>query len=173
MTPIIMHAGFIHIFMNLFVQFMIGLGYEKRWGAWRTAIIYILSGIAGNLLSCCAYPFVVSVGASGAIIGLIGARVGDVICRWPKMGQQARISNGINIAITLIFVLLMSFTSKNVDWTSHMGGLVVGFFLSFAVFCHEIEQKSIRYVSLIAGIGLSFLFYLATILIFALAVKTK
>jgi membrane associated rhomboid family serine protease len=172
-VPIIMHSGFIHIIFNIYVQIMICLGFERGWGAWRTALLYIVSGIAGNLLSCCALPYTVSVGASGALMGIIGARIGDIVCRWSKMPRQLRISNGVNAGILLFFVVLMTFMAKNVDWAGHLGGLVVGFFLSFAVFSSEIEDKRIRYVAVILGTSLTFLFYLTTILVFALAVKVN
>lgn len=170
-VPIIMHAGFIHLFFNLYVQFMICMAYERRWGALRTSLIYVMAGVGGNLLSSCALPLTVSVGASGAIMGIIGARVGDVACRWPKMSQPGRISNSINIAIMLLFIVMMSFFGSNVDWASHLGGFLVGLVLSPLVFSHEIERKSIRIVSMTLGAGLTFIFYLATILIFTLAVK--
>jgi membrane associated rhomboid family serine protease len=166
-----MHAGFIHLFMNLYVQFMIGLGFERRWNWWRMGIIYMVAGVGGNLLSCIAKPQGVSVGASGALIGIIGARVTDIILRWTKMPQQARISNVISLVMLLFFTMIMTFTSSYVDWASHLGGLIVGFFVGFAVFAHELDDKRFRTISLILGVSLSVIYYIATILVFALVTK--
>lgn len=172
-TAIFMHAGFIHLFMNLYVQFMIGLGFEKGWGWWRTTIIYFVTGIAGNIFSCCVKPNAISVGASGALCGIIGARISDVALRWKKMNQQTRISNGISIAILVFFTMMMSFTSSYVDWASHLGGLITGIMIGLALFAHEFEDKRYRSISIMLGVGLTVVFYLATGLSFIFAVKVN
>lgn len=170
-TAIFMHAGFVHILMNLYVQFMIGLGFEKSWGWWKTAIIYIVTGIAGNLFSCCIKPMVISVGASGALCGIIGARLSDVAIRWSKMNQQQRISNAISVAILLFFTMIMSFTSTYVDWASHLGGLITGITIGAALFSQELDDKRYKSISIMLGVGLTCIFYLATGLSFIFAVK--
>jgi membrane associated rhomboid family serine protease len=51
-TPIFLHAGAIHLLLNLGMQLKIGIGLERQFGALRVAPIYFACGIAGNLFSC-------------------------------------------------------------------------------------------------------------------------
>lgn len=50
-TPIFLHAGFLHIIFNLWAQLRFGLYLEREWGILRTIVIYFVSGIAGMLLA--------------------------------------------------------------------------------------------------------------------------
>ncbi len=70
--PLFMHAGIFHILFNLIVQLSFAFAFERYWNVFRVGFIYFVSGIAGNMLSCCLLPNSLSVGASGAIYGLLG-----------------------------------------------------------------------------------------------------
>lgn len=72
--PIFLHAGFLHILMNLVAQLIIGSMIEMLLSSARSFTIYILSGIGGVLLGCLLSKDF-SVGASGAIFGLCAAFV--------------------------------------------------------------------------------------------------
>jgi membrane associated rhomboid family serine protease len=166
-VPIIMHAGFLHLIMNMFVQFTIGLGYERNWKIYRMIPIYVISGIAGNLLSCVAIPNGISVGASGAIMGMIGAKVGNIACRWYKIPPQHRIVQCVSIVIVIAIVMLWGFSSY-IDWASHLGGLIMGAFLGFAMFANEIENRVIRTLFIVVPVGLAIIYFITLSLIFAL-----
>jgi membrane associated rhomboid family serine protease len=166
-VPIIMHAGFFHLAMNMFVQFMIGLGYERNWKIYRMMPIYIISGIAGNLLSCVALPNTISVGASGAIMGMIGAKVANIVCRWYKIPPQHRIVQVISVAITIAIVMLWSFSSY-IDWASHLGGLIVGALLGFAAFANEIENRVVRTLFIVVPLGLAIIYFITLSLVLGL-----
>ena len=71
-TPMLLHAGPMHIIMNLYVQFLVGMKCETAWGTRTTATIYLLSGVGGNLLSSVGDSSSIGVGASGAIVGIVG-----------------------------------------------------------------------------------------------------
>jgi membrane associated rhomboid family serine protease len=170
-VPIVMHAGIIHILMNLMMQLMLGLDFEKRWGAVRMSIIYILSGIAGNLLSCCVAPAGISVGASGALMGIIGARISDIICRWGKMTESERILHSTSLAIFLAFQFMMTFGSSYIDWSAHTGGLFIGFCVGLVVFSNEVENKLVKIFIIFKGIVLAVAYFVTVSLVFALVVK--
>lgn len=71
LTPIFLHAGIIHLAMNLFAQLRFGLFLERQWNMFRYIPVYLISGIGGCLLSALwnlNNPATVSVGASGAIV---------------------------------------------------------------------------------------------------------
>jgi membrane associated rhomboid family serine protease len=170
-VPIIMHAGFLHLFMNLYVQIMMGLGYERNWQIYRVVPIYLISGVAGNLFSCCILSQNdISVGASGAIMGLIGAKVSNVICRWNKIPPQHRIIQVISVLFTIMIIMLWSF-SKYIDWASHLGGLLVGFFLGLSFFANSIENRALRVVSILISLLFVVTYFVTLSTVFALVVN--
>jgi membrane associated rhomboid family serine protease len=69
-VPIFLHAGVIHLLLNLFIQWKIGFPLERVWGWWRIIPIYILSGIVGNEYSA-IFNQSPSVGASGKLLDFI------------------------------------------------------------------------------------------------------
>lgn len=81
LTPILLHAGVLHLVGNVAVQLDQGAFYEKEWGSVVWLIIYISSAIGSSILSCCFMPDNVSVGSSGAVMGLFGAKLAEVFCR--------------------------------------------------------------------------------------------
>ena len=169
--PILMHAGFLHIILNLFMQWTLALDFEAKWGFFRMAIIYFVSGIAGNLLSCCVMPSAVSVGASGALMGIIGARAADITVRWSAMNESERIIHGTSAVFFLFLQFTLSFNSPYIDWSAHTGGLIVGFVLGLSLFCFEVENRPIRYCLLVVGFLLTIAFFVTFSLLFALAVN--
>ena len=71
-TPVFLHASFVHLCLNLLSTFVIGSGLENGLGFWRIFSLYFFSAFGGNLFSCVFNPLAYSVGASTAIFGLIG-----------------------------------------------------------------------------------------------------
>ena len=74
-TCMFLHAGIMHIVLNMYSLFIIGPRVEDFFGRWKYILIYLLSGISASLLSVGLNGNVISVGASGAIFGLFGALV--------------------------------------------------------------------------------------------------
>ena len=72
-SSMFLHAGFMHIFFNMYSLYIVGPKVEDFFGKWKYTLIYLLSGISGGLLSIAMNDNVVTVGASGAIFGLFGA----------------------------------------------------------------------------------------------------
>ena len=115
-----LHAGILHLGMNMLILWLIGSPLEEMLGRGRYVLLYfvsLLAGSAGALLQ--ALPLVNTVGASGAIFGLFGALlVLEYFATGQIVGGQAF---GL-IVINLIF----SFTFSNISWGGHIGGLVGG-----------------------------------------------
>ena len=78
LTPIFLHAGAIHLGGNVLVQLDQGVFFEREWGSMRWLIIYIGSALGSSILSCISMPNSVSVGSSGAVMGLFGAKLSEV-----------------------------------------------------------------------------------------------
>jgi membrane associated rhomboid family serine protease len=117
-TAAFLHGSFLHIAFNMYVLYALGPTLERILGHSRYLLLYLLAALGGGVAS---YVFsdirTVSVGASGAIFGLMGALV--VAGRRLRYDvTQVLILLGINVAI--------GFFSPGVDWRAHLGGLVTG-----------------------------------------------
>lgn len=128
LTPILLHGGIFHILANLYFQLRMMLYREAiDWGLWRTVLIYVVSGVSGTLMSCILYPNTVSVGASGALMGVMGAWIAQIIFQWRQMSSYMKYSVCITMGLFVAFMLLFGFTSSGtVDQGAHLGGLVMG-----------------------------------------------
>jgi len=78
-TPIFLHAGLIHLAGNVMVQIDAGNTWEKEWGSLVWMIIYIGSAFGSSVFSTCFMPDNISVGSSGAVMGLFGAKFSEIL----------------------------------------------------------------------------------------------
>jgi rhomboid protease GluP len=132
-TSIFLHRDLIHLALNAYALFIFGLEMEPIYGSDRYLIIYILSGLFGSLLSF-AYrgPQVLSVGASGAIFGIIGMDLAFFLLHREALGRfgRARLQNTLLIiGLNLVF----GFTVPGIDNMAHIGGLIAGFGLGYGL----------------------------------------
>lgn len=128
-TPIFLHGGLIHFFFNSYVLVQIGPVVEAEFGTARFWVIYLASGIAGSALSQFVRP-VNTVGASGAIFGLIGLLL---VYGWLRGGAQGE---ALRAGMTryLFYVLIFSLIAGGgIDHWNHAGGLVCGALLGLVV----------------------------------------
>ncbi len=118
LTAAFLHGGFLHIAFNMYVLFVLGPTLERVLGHARFVVLYVVAALGGSIASYTfSDPRTVSVGASGAIFGLMGALiVAGRRLRWDI--RQVLILLAINVVI--------GFISPGVDWRAHFGGLVVG-----------------------------------------------
>ena len=128
-----LHWNVEHLFSNMIVLYYVGEIVERKLGHLRYAVLYLLSGIAGDVLSM-GYElfrndYYSSVGASGAVFGVQGALLLLVILH---RGRLESLSAG-RVAFVIAFSLYCGFTSSNVNNAAHIGGVLMGFALA-AVF---------------------------------------
>jgi len=128
-TPVFLHAGVLHILSNLFFQFRVGFVCEQRWGIPLFVAVYFVSGIGGALLSAYANENI-SVGASGALFGILGADLTYLIYNWPEIPQR-----GAELCMLTILIILNLLVGlgPGVDNMAHLGGLLTGAFIGAAV----------------------------------------
>jgi len=126
-TPMFLHAGIVHIILNLWVQVRVGFSLERSYGFLRIAPVYIGAGIMGNALSAVFIPNVPSVGASGALMGLVGLMLIDIIVNWSTLKHPclALCEYFCLLIITLLLGLL-----PYIDNWAHIGGYIGGFIIS-------------------------------------------
>ena len=138
-TSIFLHGGIIHLACNMYSIYVIGPQLESFFGKIKYTIILIGSGIIGNLLSMIFLQnSYVSVGASGAIFGLLGALL--------YFGYHYRVYlSGViksQIIPLIILNLLIGFMATDINNLAHIGGLVGGFLVSKAVGVKYKSSKS-------------------------------
>lgn len=121
-----LHAGIIHLGVNMYSLYIMGTFIEKVYGKFKYIIIYFISGIISSMTSYIFSPSI-SVGASGAIFGLLGAALVFAL----KMKQQIGKGFIMNIMSVIIMNLIIGFSIANVDNFGHLGGLLGGIFITY------------------------------------------
>ena len=118
LTAAFLHGSFLHIAFNMYVLFALGPALERILGHVRFLVLYLVAALGGGVAS---YAFSdirsVSVGASGAIFGLMGA----LLVAGRRLGHDIR-----QVAMLLAVNVLIGFIAPGVDWRAHLGGLVAG-----------------------------------------------
>eukprot|EP00051_Salpingoeca_urceolata_P003858 m.61175 g.61175 ORF g.61175 m.61175 type:complete len:628 (-) comp13188_c0_seq1:140-2023(-) len=122
-TSIFLHAGIIHGLVVIYLQQSLGNRVEAAAGWLRVALIYLISGIGGNIFSAVFSAGVPQVGATGALYGLLAVTVVDLFQSWQLIERPWRRFTVIMLQ-TLCF--LMIGTLPWVDNFSHVGGFLFG-----------------------------------------------
>ncbi len=133
-TSQFLHFGIEHLLNNMVLLGALGWHIEEETGHFKILLIYLFSGVGGNILSLLWNIYwnnnVISAGASGAVFGLMGALACIFIKNKGKAGQLT----GRGITILIILSLYVGFTSSGVDNIAHIGGLICGAFLTFLLY---------------------------------------
>ena len=140
-TSIFLHGGLLHLVFNMYSLYIIGPQLESFFGKIKYIIIYLISGICGNLLSMLFLSDThVSVGASGAIFGLLGALV--------YFGYHYRVYLGgvirSQIIPLIVLNLFIGYMSSGINNIAHIGGLIGGILISIALGVKYKSNKSDR-----------------------------
>jgi rhomboid protease GluP len=129
-TPIFIHVNAMHILVNMYSLHAVGPSVEMFYGKERTAILYLLSGISGVAFSF-AFSSYISVGASGAIFGIVGALAWLLFRHRHIFGAVAK--NQLQRIIFVIFLNLILGMSAMIDNWGHIGGLLGGIFIGWLI----------------------------------------
>ncbi|WP_297417166.1 rhomboid family intramembrane serine protease [Clostridium sp.] len=121
-TCAFLHSGLIHIACNMYSLYIIGPQIQQIFGTVKYLLIYACSCITASLLSYYMSPNSISVGASGAIFGLMGALLAFAIIERNRIQKRFLFSIMQVIAINLFIGLSI----KNIDNFAHIGGLIGG-----------------------------------------------
>ena len=127
-TSMFLHGGIMHIALNMYALKMLGPLIEEVYGKAKFTIIYFTAGITGSVLSYLLSDSL-SVGASGAIFGLLGASVVYGIKMKNRIGKDF-----LRNMFQAIFInLVIGFTIRNIDNAAHIGGLIGGLLITAAL----------------------------------------
>lgn len=131
-TPIFLHGSLLHFFFNAYALYVLGREMEAAYGAARFLLLFFFAGMAGVVASMIFSPFP-SVGASGAIFGLIGAEAVLLYRNRRLLGEQARagLMNIVLIAALNLFIGLSPGT--RIDNWGHLGGLLGGLAIAWVI----------------------------------------
>lgn len=150
-TSMFLHIGILHLLCNMYSLYIIGKEVENVFGKVKYLIIYLLSGIAGSILSLAFNHNTICAGASGAIFGLLGALL--------YFGYYYRTYLGATLTRSIIPVivlnLIIGFTSSGIDNAAHIGGLVGGILIAMAVGVPDKSNNN----NIINGIVLSLIYF--------------
>lgn len=135
LTGIFLHGNIVHLLFNCYALYVLGGQIESFFGKFKYIIIYLFSGLTGSLLSITLSGNVGSIGASGAIFGLMGALL--------YFGYHYRVYLGNVVKSQIVPLILLNlaigFISSGIDNWGHIGGLIGGIVITMAL---GVKEKS-------------------------------
>jgi membrane associated rhomboid family serine protease len=143
LTSGFLHASVLHIAFNMYLLYLLGLMLEPAIGSLRFATIYFTALLAGSFgaLFATAGP---SLGASGAIFGLMGAAVVELRAR--SVGVMESGIGGL-----IILNLILSFTISGISIGAHIGGLIGGFLAALVIrTADDRRQPALGFIACVA-----------------------
>jgi rhomboid protease GluP len=138
-TSMFLHGGLLHLVLNAWVLYQLGSLCEFLLGSRQTLGVYLVSGLAGSFASL-AWQEGASVGASGAIFGLMGALIAFLLRRRGMLTPSAKSLLGQLVMWAGINVYL-GMSMPRIDLAAHFGGFVMGFLLGLALKGRELRPQ--------------------------------
>jgi len=166
LTPILLHAGVIHLLCNVGVQLETGAFFEREWGSAKWLIVYLTSAIGSSCLSTIFMPGNISVGSSGSVCGLFGAKLSEVFCRicesrrtsQGRIGHEVRMEQCRGVMCSVVLIGLFSFIPF-VDWAAHLGGFLAGLVVGLMIFSFSVGNRWWVGIWFLVGLVLTVVFY--------------
>ncbi len=129
LTSMFLHGGVEHLFWNMISLYFLGSELEKEVGHARFLTLYLLSGIGGNLVSC-GYEYLTrtarySLGASGAVFGIMGALAVIVLTLRRKRRRP------MDFFFMVVYPLIAGFRDPTINNAAHIGGLLCGLLIGW------------------------------------------
>ena len=130
-TATLLHAGLVHLGFNMWVLWDAGRIAERFYGSLQFLLIYQVSGFFGSLASLFfAARTGISVGASGAIFGVVGALLAALFTKESKLPPGLAAGMRSSMLMFVGYSLFMGFVARFIDNAAHIGGLVSGFLVA-------------------------------------------
>lgn len=140
LTPMFVHIGIVHLALNMWCLWDLGLLAEFLYGPKTFLALYLMSGLAASIVSVARNPLVVTAGASGAIFGIAGALIATLY-----LGKLAAPRGALRISLASLLVfavynLVYGVLKGGIDNGAHVGGLVSGLLLG-AVLTADFQRR--------------------------------
>lgn len=132
-TSTFVHGGVMHLANNMYGLVISGLFLSTILPNWRLIGCYLICGVGGSIAGAALHPDIISVGASGAILGLWGVLIALAVLKDPRVvddGRKVLLINGLTFAGLTIF---MGSVTPGIDNAAHIGGLITGFLLGVVI----------------------------------------
>ncbi|GAB6859852.1 rhomboid family intramembrane serine protease [Microbacterium xylanilyticum] len=155
LTVLLVHGGILHLGLNMLALWMLGQQLEPLLGRAKFLTLYLVSGLGGSVAMALIAPGQPTVGASGAIFGLMAALL--IIGR--HLG-----ANVVGILVVLVINFAYGLFVTGIAWEAHLGGLVVGALVAL-VYINAARRRSARFwwVGLVAALVLVLLVVVAIV----------
>lgn len=141
-THMFMHGGILHLFVNMYALYALGVGLEAYAGTTKFVLIYFVTGIAAALASLSFSVFTIGVGASGAIFGVYG--FGLIVNIQRNRESELPIGPFIINFILLLAINLLIAKSVHADNAAHVGGLAAGLVIGLFHMLTKTAYQQIR-----------------------------
>ncbi len=149
LTSGFLHAGLIHLFLNMFILYLLGGLLEPAIGKVRFGLIYLVALLSGSFGALLLTPDALTLGASGAVFGLMGAAV---------IVMRARGINPMESGIGMLILLNLgiTFLVPGISIGGHVGGLIGGGLAAYVLFDlgDRVRMPAGAANALAAGVGL-------------------
>jgi len=146
-----LHFGLLHLGLNMYMLFVLGKLVEQIFGGRRTFAIYSVAGVAGMVASLLLGEGAISLGASGAVFGVLGAAIAELALRrrvYPETWRRILLGNLLFVALAN---LAIGFAYHHmIDQWAHLGGFVAGGLLGIVMSPRARYGRSLP-IRLIAG----------------------
>lgn len=149
LTTAFLHAGFLHIAVNMYALWIVGGYLERMLGRWRYLALFLVSAVGGSVaVLLLAAPdaeswFTPVVGASGAVFGAFAA----ILMVLRRTGRDAT-----QILVLILINLVLGFVVAGISWQAHLGGLLTGLVLSAAYVFAPAKVRGPAGVAATAGV---------------------
>lgn len=153
LSPMLLHAGWLHLAGNIVIQFRTALMLEILWGSTAYFLIYVGSGAYASLASCLFMPDSLSVGSSGALSGVIGAWPPFILITWHQtLPRDVKLRNMQFVVVMLSCAILIGTSfMPMIDWAAHLGGMAAGAAISTFIFAGRLQDRPWRIGTRAAG----------------------
>ena len=153
-TAAFLHYGPLHLALNMYSLYWVGSVLETVIGPWRFLGLYVAAGLVGSAGALIATPLAVTVGASGAIFGILGALY--------VLERRGHIASGGQIAMLIVLNLVLTFafsgfalgghvTGLTISLGGHVGGLLGGVAVMLAIL--QVRRSAVLSALAIAGVA--------------------
>jgi membrane associated rhomboid family serine protease len=143
-TSMFLHASFFHLAVNMYSLYFVGTIMEQVIGRWRFLLLYLASGLAGSAGALVWSPLQPTVGASGAIFGVLGGLL--------ILERRRHIATGGQVAGIIVLNLVITFAfSSSISVGGHVGGLIGGIVLMLALL--QFQRSTLYSIAAIVAVS--------------------
>ena len=133
LTAVFLHGGLVHLLVNMWVLYRAGPIVERLYGNVGFLLLYLASGVGGSLASATWHPMVTSVGASGAIFGIIGGLGAFLVAHREAIPAPVLKSVRGGVVAFVVYNTLFGMAIPGIDNAAHLGGLTAGLLAGLAL----------------------------------------